>query len=260
MIKTSIAEMQSNPVPVGAIILYGSQRGDYGKSKFATIHHMDTVGDKPLIMPGRPMSEKDLASIYKGLSSVQDTQSTIWLDQKILAKGTDRMIWWTPAETRPMFFKHSSHVKNTFDGSAVCPVPALVWLSILGKGLYLFAVKEPGRPSQNSTLFQAPFFNVWGRGLVCTGNATLPREAEMWDPKAWEIFFFGSHFTHPNFVMKDRLIKGKHPVNFWKEVVATPPDKFPENRLVRMPLTIQDLLDPLVVDKLNKLPRPTGEF
>ena len=92
MIRTSIAERQSNLVPVGAIILYGSQRGDHGNSKFATIHHMETVADKPLIMPGRPMSEKDLASIYKGLSSVQGTQSTVWLDQKILAKWVFRSI------------------------------------------------------------------------------------------------------------------------------------------------------------------------
>jgi hypothetical protein len=35
---------------------------------------------------------------------------------------------------------------------------------------------------------------------------------------------------------------------------------FPERRLVQFPMVVGDLLDPLVVDKLNKVPKAKGEF
>lgn len=260
MIHASVGGESSDSEMVAAIILYGPKRRIHDSVDFATVHPIDTIKGVPHILPGRPISDDDLATIHKGLSTAHVTQGITWLDQHLLAKGLDRMIWWTPPGKRPMFFKESSNVKGTFNGSAVCPVPALVWMAIKGRGLYVFATNEPGRPTQATELYQAPFFNVWGKGLICAGNANLPSAETMWDTGAWESFFFSSHFTHPNFPEKDRLIKGKTAVNFWKEIVAKPPETFPVNRLVRVPFTAQDLIDPLIVDRLNKLPRPKGEF
>lgn len=260
MINTSILSGDANATAIGAIMLYGQERNGIPNMQIATVHKMETINGVPTILPGRLFTEKDLATIHKGLGSSHASQGISWLDQRLLAKGPDRIVWWTPPGKRPMFFKTSSHVKNTFNGSAVCPVPGLVWMAIQGRGLYLYATSEHGRPTPATELYQAPFFNVWGRGLVCAGNANMPQEADLWNPVAWETYFFGSHFTHPNFLMKNRLINGKQPVSFWKEMVANPADSFPSNRLVRMPLTAQDLIDPLIVDRLNKLTRPKGEF
>lgn len=261
MLKTSVTSGTASAGVIGAILLYGPERSNCSEGvQMATIHGMDTIKGVPVIKPGRLITEHDLAEIHKGLSTAHATQSIAWLDQRLLAKGSDRMVWWTSPGTRPMFFKKSSYVKNTFDGAASCPVPALVWMAIQGHGLYVFASSEPGRPTPTTALYQAPFFNVWGRGRVCSGNAHQPQEADVWDPVAWETYFFGSHFTHPNFLEEDRLTKGVDPVKFWKTMVVKPLESFPGNRLVRMPLTAQDLIDPLIVDKLNKLPRPKGEF
>lgn len=267
MINLSVAQESKSVCAVGAILLYGPT-SRYGHSftnhpeslVFSTVHNINEIGGSPQIMPGRPITENDLATIHKSLTTRHATQSIAWLDQQILAKGPDRMVWWTPAQKRPLFFQKSSYNKGTFDGSAVCPVPAMVWMAIEGKGLYVFATKETTRPTPETDLYQAPFFNVWGRGLVCSGNANRPTAENMWSPQAWETYFFGSHFTHPNFSEKDRLLKGVSPTNFWKNMVKTPLESFPTARLVRIAAKAGDLIDPLIVDALNRIPKPKGEF
>ncbi len=151
-------------------------------------------------------------------------------------------------------------VKGTFNGNAVCPVPGLVWMAMPGNGLYVYAVKGKDRPVIGTQLFQAPFFNIWGRGKVCAGNAVLPSEGERSNPLEWEKVIFGSYFTHPNFSEASRLVKGISPANFWKQMVEAPSAEFPENRLVKLPLTVADLLERTLLDTLRKLPVPKGEF
>lgn len=257
MIQTQTSSGKQFARLQGAILLYGQ---DAQQHSHATVHGMSLCGDRPQIGVGRPITEADLKLIYKGLSDSRGSESSNWLDGNLLAKGTDRMVWWTPAGTRPMFFKKSDRVKGTFAGKAVCPVPAMVWMAIHGHGLYVFATKEDGRPTQATVLHQAPFFNVWGRGLICSGNAVLPGESTAWRTDAWEAYFFESHFTHPNFEVKDRLVRGIKATRFWKQMVAKPSAVFPVERLVEIPFTAGDLADPLIVDRLNAQPKPEGEF
>ena len=265
MITLSVEQQSRTVCAKGAILLYGptGRQFDHNAAPehllFATMHKIEEIGDAPQIMPGRPITEHDLVTIHKGLTTQHASQSITWIDQQLLAKGPNRMVWWTPPKTRPLFFKKSSHNKGTFDGSAVCAIPGMVWMAI-GSSLYVFATKESSRPTPETELYQAPFFNVWGRGLVCSGNANRPSSENQWVPQAWETYFFGSHFTHPNFAQKDRLVKGVSPTNFWKAMVKEPVDAFPLARLVKVPLVTGDLIDPLIVDALNKWPRPKGEF
>jgi PRTRC genetic system protein B len=83
---------------------------------------------------------------------------------------------------------------------------------------------------------------VWSDGKVCSGNATLPEEDQRNDRDAWERFFFGSHFTHPNFSQKDRLTLGVEPCAFWQKQLNRPTKAFPESVLVDINLTVNDLL------------------
>lgn len=267
MLTTSVGSKSTKSTLTGAILLYANtERQSYNTSfssestTFATVHSVASHAGRPEILPGRPITEKDLVAIHQGLSTENSSKSIVWLDQQILAKGPDRMVWWTPPMMRSMFFKSSSHVKSTFDGSAVCPTPTLVWLAIHGKGLYVYATSEPGRPTASTELFQAPFFNVWSQGLVCSGNAQQPSEENIWNPADWEKFFFGSNFTHPNFGEKDRLIKGQNPCNFWQAMVKKPLESFPVKKLVKVPLIANDLIDPLILDRLNKFSPARGEF
>lgn len=259
MLQTHIAETGESASISGAILLYGGARSS--ESAFATVHQVAVIGNRPEIMPGRLLTEDDLVKFTDSMTNNSST-TTHWLDSNVLARGNDRVIWWTVPSKRAMFFAASTHLtaENQVIGSAACPVPALVWVAMPQRGLFVYAVKGSDRPTQETPLYQAPFFNVWGRGKVCPGSAVYPSAEEQWDTKAWEKTFFGSRFTHPNFTQKDRLLKGVNPSRFWKEMLATPAECFPEKHLVKMPLVVADLLDRKLVDTLNALPQPKGEF
>ena len=72
--------------------------------------------------------------------------------------------------------------------------------------------------------------------------------------------FFGSHFTHPNFVQKDRLTVGVNPIAFWQAQLAKPSDSFPEKVLYALQLTVGDLLSVELQQMLTALPVAQGEF
>lgn len=255
MLQLSVTESGHSATLSAAILLYGDNRTTY-----ATVHEVKPIKDRPEIMPGRLVTEADLVALAKDLSSGAEAIATHWIDPGVLAKGQDRLIWWTPPGKRPMFFQASGRNNDTFTGSAVCPVPGLVWMAMPGHGLYVYAIKGALRPDQQTQLYQAPFFNVWGRGRVCIGSAFLPTEEKKWSSEAWEQTFFGSRFTHPNFSEKNRLIQGASPTKFWKGMVGKPAEAFPEQKLVQMPLMVADLLDRMLLDTLAKLPKPKGEF
>lgn len=265
MLEITVQEGGRTATLSGAILLYtqdraGSIDNRETPANYATIHSVAPVMGRPEIAPGRLLTQRDLKILAQGIETINHDNVTQWFDPGMLAKSADRMIWWTPPARRPVFFKKSSFNDKTFDGHAVCPTPGLIWMAMPGKGLYVYAVKGAHRPTPETPLYQAPFFNVWGRGQVCIGSASLPGENDKWEPGAWEKTFFGSHFTHPNFTQPDRLIKGEEPPTFWKRMVQRPAKRFPEERLVQIPLVAGDLLERLTLDKLAALPKPQGEF
>ncbi len=260
MLQLAVRQSEANLSLTGALLLYGDRRAAEPSPALVTIHTVADLNGRPSIMAGRLLNESDLVTIVKGVTSARKVIQTEWMDGKILARGTDRIIWWTAPTKRAMFFSKSSYNERTFDGSASCPVPGLVWMARPNDGLYVFAFKGAHRPTQATELYQAPLFNVWGRGKVCVGSATLPSEDGAANPDAWEAVLFGSRFTHPNFSEEDRLVKGVAPTTFWKQMVTKPAKTFPENRLVKVPLQVGQLLERDVVDTLNGWKRPQGEF
>ena len=168
------------------------------------------------------------------------------------------MLWYTPACKKAMFFKEAISQKMV-TGNGILPIPGLVWMVMQGE-LYLYAFKGVDRPTQQTKLYQAPFFNVWSQGKVCVGNAEMPTGDDVAVPEKWVRGFFGSLFTHPNFTEKDRLVKGICPLNFWKKMLAKPPVVFPANRLVELPVTVGDFLTVNVSETIARIGRASGQF
>lgn len=259
MIETNVrTKAPDTSVLSGAILLYTGSKGS--QTSFATVHQIQMMGEVPQIMPGRPMTEADKSELYEGLNDKACVAGVKWIPTSVLAQGPGRMIWWTPPMKRSMFFKKSSMNKGTFDGRNVCPVPGMVWAAVSGQGLYVYAVKGADRPTEKTALFQAPLFNVWSSGKVCSGNASQPKGDQAFEPEAWEKFFFGSEFSHPNFTQRNRLIKGQQATSFWSKMVKEPSESFPDKALVPVDLRVEDLLSPVFLDKLASWPRAQGEF
>jgi PRTRC genetic system protein B len=247
-----------------AILLYSSgKQASYGESEgtatHATVHEVEKTSTGPVIMPGRLLTENDMAELVKGLAESDSAAAPKWIDPNILAMGAGRMVWFTPPGRRAMFFKKSSHNPETMNGRGILPCPGLVWMST-SRALHVYAVKGADRPKPSTRLYQAPFFNVWSRGQVCIGSASLPADERKHDTLAWEKTFFGSRFTHPNFTEPDRLVRGIEAITFWKKMLARPPAKFPEARLVELPLAVEDLVAVDVGDRLSRIRQAKGEF
>lgn len=232
-----------------AILIYG-ESSPYGSdlAAFATVHEVDCTGGKPRIQPGRPLNEGDFSTLVKGLAP-KERPAMEWQDATVLARGMGRVIWWTPAMMRPMFFKKTGH-ESAIEGQGMCPVPAMVWQGTATE-LFVYAIKGTDRPTIETELYQAPFFNVWEQGRVCNGNAVLPAPERRGDTKEWEKTFFGSFFTHANVYAKDRLIVGKQPSAFWREMLKKQPKKFPERVLAPLEKKVADLLPSDFVSRLG---------
>lgn len=225
---------------------------------FATKHSVEEHAARPIIRPGSPFTEKDYTVLVKALAPAEQPRMQ-WHDQRLLARGLGRMMWWSPPKKRSLFFKKSSANASTFDGRGVCPCPGLIFMAT-EQALYVYAFKGTGAPTPETKLYQAPFFNVWSRGQVCVGNAVVPQQDRRDDPDAWERMFFGSHFTHPNFTQKDRLTVGANPVQFWARQVKKPNAQFPERVLFELGITVADLLQPDFATRLGAIARAQGEF
>ena len=251
-----------------AILVYGKNKreshygdGNASEMAHATVNDVDMSSGAPVLLPGRLVTQTDLKELVQGLSQSQALASPCWMDATMLAMGAGRMVWYTPPCHRPMFFKPSSFIKNSLDGHGNLPTPGLVWMVAQGD-LYVYAYKEAGkaRPEKATKLCQAPFFNVWSQGKVCTGNAHMPVGDNAAIPHLWVDAFFQSSFTHPNFTEKDRLIKGICPVGFWKSMLKKPRTVFPKARLVDLSLTVDDLLAQDYLVRIGNKARARGEF
>lgn len=167
-----------------------------------------------------------------------------FLPKTVLSVGISSVVWWCPPSTRRLWFKSDKIGCR----SAETPQPGLIF-SVSEKGWSVWAVKGSKRPNPDTKLYQAPHFNVYKSGAICTGSVICPESSTQESLTAWEEAFFGSFFTHPNVHGKDELVKHKGGAfAFWKMMVEGQHKKFPETALVNLEMTLGDLLKKRLVD------------
>jgi PRTRC genetic system protein B len=106
----------------------------------------------------------------------------------------------------------------------------------------VWAIKGDARPTPETTLFQAPYFNVYGDGGICQGSASVPEGTTAEKVEAWNDAFFGSFFTHPN--VRKNLVKYRGgSCKFWQDMLDGRFAQFPERVLVPVQMTLGQLLD-----------------
>ncbi|MES2373396.1 MAG: PRTRC system protein B [Bacteroidota bacterium] len=103
------------------------------------------------------------------------------------------VIWYTPAQKKQLYF-----IPDLKIADGVYPVPPLLWMASRDK-LKIFALKNNERPSTETLLYNAPFFNIHTGGLVCMGTVEIDIGAncdleEFMDE--WHNYFFKSKFSH----------------------------------------------------------------
>jgi len=199
-----------------AIILYENQQSHQG---YATVHPLRApIGaGPPEILPGRPLDREFVLRLARGLQA-SHTRFTL-IPSHLLYLDPARMLWWKPACRRLIFFKSGDPDLDTGVSEKVVAHPPLLFLAE-HRSLYVYALGESARPTENTPLFRAPYFNISSDGLLCFGNVVFPREAEPDRLQAWEDAFFNSSFTHNAYQGVPITQHPKQHKGLWQEMLT----------------------------------------
>lgn len=222
-----------------AILVYKDRSSS--ETVFASVH--DIVDNKgvPTIAAGLPVTKKGLKEMMATLNPQEKEQPAL-LDQNLLAKGDDYLVWYCPPQERQVWFK----CKELGEVTAKVSLPGIVF-AVAGNEWFVFATKGDGRPTAETELFVAPLFNVWHGGRICVGNIDIPKRSNRYQPKIWEKSFWESNFTHPNIHEKGALTAHRGgPFGLWRALLKG--KKFPQSSLVTSGETLGQMFKRVVMN------------
>lgn len=222
-----------------AILVYESGHSfDSTAHVHATVHDVAYFDDRaPALLPGVTADKPAIAGLLASLG--ESIAFAGFIPHRLLFVGPALLIWWTEPGMREVWFKSG----KLGERSGTTPHPGLIFAVSQGKW-FVWAVSGAGRPGPDSHLYQAPYFNVWEGGQICTGNVELPRSFGIETIEGYERAFFGSYFTHPNIHDRGKLTKHRGgPNGLWKALLDGKHETFPEETLVPsvLPKTLSDL-------------------
>lgn len=213
-----------------ALLVYGDRQRSFVTRHRVTLHK-DAA---PTLGPAQPLTMGFLGSLVRSLSGAVRAEV---LPENVLAKS-DRMIaWWTPPCCRQMFYENAEGKATKFNGR-LFPQPPLVW-RVSNLGLKIRSLALNRRPTAETALAVAPYWNLSDDGRVCTGSMRCPENASVSSIPAWERAFYESAFTHANV---GRLTR--HPGGFeglWADL-ADRRRPFPVKTLIQLPQTLEQFV------------------
>ena len=210
-----------------ALLVYSRDRnpGASEGSAFVTKHpvRLSATG-APSLGAGSPIGESDIVALIEQLRGSLPSE---FLPENVLMRTQETIVWWTPATTRPMFYATGKSAELEQLSGKRFPQPALVLRAHAGS-LDIRALAESKRPTPDTPMYVAPYWNVSDNGSVCLGSTKAPREASVKSLPRWEASFFESEFTHAN----AHTSLTKHPGGFmglWRSLIGK--KKFPVKHL-----------------------------
>jgi PRTRC genetic system protein B len=163
-----------------------------GEGAFASLHRVKQAEDGvPYLAPGEPLTTAFLRTLAQGLGA--QVKAEIF-PENILARTPDLLVWWSRPQQRVMFFGGTDEEARKLNGLAFSH-PALVF-KVLEKQLFARAIAISSRPTPETPLKTAPYWNTDSRGLVCAGSMRVPESCDIASMSAFEDAYFQSEFTH----------------------------------------------------------------
>ncbi|SHL80906.1 PRTRC system protein B [Chryseobacterium polytrichastri] len=223
--------------PKAALVFYETK--GMNADGYTEYFDMDKNGN---LINAHPLSVREANQLVKSLKITEDKQAFLKssgiMNPKILQIDpihNGMVIWHTKAMNREMFFVEKVEIPN---GKA--NVPPMLWVANRNK-LSVYALSTNRRPTEKTTLYHAPFFNVYINGTVCMGtvDVRIKKMASLEEfTTAWENYFFNSYFSH--LIQDHSPIKGNC-VSLWKRLINTNLP-FPKEVLTKSSRTLKDLL------------------
>ena len=172
-----------------AVLLYQE-----GSRSFATLHEVKHLPDQaPYLCAGQSVTTGFLETLAKGLATNMAAEV---LPEHVLARTPELIAWWSRARRRLIFFGDGNAEAKKLNGR-MYPHPSLVF-AIHGRELFVRALAEDCRPTADTRLQNAPYWNTDAHGRVCLGSMRVPEEVSVASLSGWEQAYFASEFTHPS--------------------------------------------------------------
>ncbi len=220
-----------------ALLIYRSEDQTYHHSDNSFItHHAVRTGPsarQPTLGPATPLSVDFVQSLIQSLGGRIPVE---FLPEHVIARADRAISWWTPPQKRRMYFGKTHGDMEKITG-ALFPQPALIW-GATAHGLSVRAFKGTRRPTSDTKLCVAPYWNVFESGKVCLGSMRIPKVSTVASIPQWEKSFFESEFTHGNV---GRLTRHKGGFEgLWTSLAGK--GRFPVDTLIQLPQTLHEHL------------------
>lgn len=216
-----------------AVLVYEGQSG----GAFATLHDIEDIDGLPTIQAGKAMTPRAALRLARELG--RGVAQGGFLPETVLYMDGDLLLWWVPPARRQVWFRAGDIGPD--ERGEVVPHPGLVFAAS-SQQWSVWAVKGQGRPTPESALYQAPYFNVDASGGICQGNVAIPSGTTAEKIGAWNDAFFNSYFTHPN-VHKGLVSYRGGACQFWRHMLDGKFSAFPEKVLVDRQCQLRHLLE-----------------
>jgi PRTRC genetic system protein B len=136
-----------------------------------------------------------------------------------------------------MFFGGTDQEARKLNGF-LFPHPGLVF-KVVGKDLFVRAIATISRPTPETPLKMAPYWNTDSRGLVCAGSMRVPEYSDVASIRSFEAAYFQSEFTHAAGAVRLTSHLGGF-VELWKGLAGR--KRFPAQYLVDAGETLQEFV------------------
>ncbi|WP_121811234.1 PRTRC system protein B [Mucilaginibacter kameinonensis] len=236
--------------PVKALLIYLHQPKEDNNNLYlnydtATQIYVESydIGKQGQPINAHPLTLKEMSALSEILLSTQELKGgylrpagiipsrLLYLNQQ--AGGF--AVWYTPPQEVNLFFADTLHIP-----SGKTKIPAMVWRADAEK-LAVFAIKGKAKPTADTPLYHAPYFNIYHNGNVCMGTVQVGIHAQtaLEDlMTAWEQYFFNSYFSHS--------INGnsstRSPLQALWARLRESGEAFPQEELVRTGYTLKQLI------------------
>jgi PRTRC genetic system protein B len=220
-----------------AVLIY---RGSAG-SALATIHAVHDLDGELVIGAGEAVTPRATMRLAQAL--LKRAAHGGFLPDTVLYVNADLILWHVPPARRHIAFRvdaaHAGLLGGEERGETV-PHPGLVFAAS-SRGWRVWAVKGSRRPTPDTALFQAPYFNTDEQGHICQGTTPVPEGTTADKIDAWTEAFFRSYFTHPS-GRSDRVRYSGGAYAFWRDMLDGAYTRFPPQVLVPCRCTLGALL------------------
>ena len=217
-----------------AILLYRHSKVGRYPLVAATVHPVEFKDSVPVIQPGRPLDLAALKHLAEHFDTPEEYDRTQFLPEGIVAIGPRKLVWRVPGGWYPLRWKTRNDQLDKYDKKPV-NLPPLLFMTT-GETLRVFAMRDYGRPTPKTELFQPPFFNCADNGQVCMPNHE-PVGCKAAAAERWNELFFDSPFTHSS----SATVSSGTINEFWTEYLASGAYSFPLDRLKPANLTVGEL-------------------